>query len=141
MPVPGCDGKTCAEIFEAAGCTTPAAPSCAACLGGPRDTFARMNEPEVGQVCVCVCGESAVCVWRRSGGGGVCVWRCSVGGGSWQWVVGADVSSSTMSVSTPYLHLFHLKPHTLCQKPEAKKTTTKLKPTTILSLKFKTAAA
>lgn len=46
-PVPGCDGKTSAEIFEAAGCITPAAPSCAACLGGPRDTFARMNEPEV----------------------------------------------------------------------------------------------
>jgi 3-isopropylmalate/(R)-2-methylmalate dehydratase large subunit len=46
-PVPGCDGKTAAEIFEEAGCTTPAAPSCAACLGGPRDTFARMNEPEV----------------------------------------------------------------------------------------------
>jgi hypothetical protein len=48
LPVPGCDGKTAAEIFEEAGCTTPAAPSCAACLGGPRDTFARMNEPEVG---------------------------------------------------------------------------------------------
>ncbi len=38
-----------AQIFEAAGCITPAAPSCAACLGGPRDTFARMNEA---QVCV-----------------------------------------------------------------------------------------
>ncbi len=49
LPVPGCDGKTAAEIFEAAGCVTPAAPSCAACLGGPRDTFARMNEPEVGE--------------------------------------------------------------------------------------------
>ena len=47
MPVPGCDGKTAAEIFEESGCITPAAPSCAACLGGPRDTFARMNEPEV----------------------------------------------------------------------------------------------
>jgi len=47
LPVPGCDGKTAAEIFEEAGCVTPAAPSCAACLGGPRDTFARMNEPEV----------------------------------------------------------------------------------------------
>lgn len=47
LPVPGCDGKTAAEIFEESGCTTPAAPSCAACLGGPRDTFARMNEPEV----------------------------------------------------------------------------------------------
>nr|QKY15107.1 isopropylmalate dehydratase, large subunit, chloroplastic (LEU1L) [Polytomella parva] len=47
LPVPGCDGKTAAEIFEAAGCVTPAAPSCAACLGGPKDTFARMNEPLV----------------------------------------------------------------------------------------------
>lgn len=49
MPVPGADGKTCAQVFEAAGCETPASPSCAACLGGPRDTYARMNEP---QVCV-----------------------------------------------------------------------------------------
>ena len=47
LPVPGCDGKTAAEIFAAAGCVPPASPSCAACLGGPRDTFARMNEPEV----------------------------------------------------------------------------------------------
>ncbi len=47
LPVPGCDGKTAAEIFDDAGCVKPAAPSCAACLGGPRDTFARMNEPEV----------------------------------------------------------------------------------------------
>jgi len=47
LPVPGCEGKTAAEIFEAAGCTRPAAPSCAACLGGPRDTFARLNEPQV----------------------------------------------------------------------------------------------
>ena len=43
-PVPGCDGKTAAEIFQEAGCVTPAAPSCAACLGGPVDTFARVNE-------------------------------------------------------------------------------------------------
>ncbi|KAG0620167.1 hypothetical protein M758_4G194800 [Ceratodon purpureus] len=49
LPVPGTDGKTCAEIFEQAGCDTPASPSCAACLGGPRDTYARMNDP---QVCV-----------------------------------------------------------------------------------------
>ncbi|GMH42449.1 hypothetical protein BSKO_10368 [Bryopsis sp. KO-2023] len=49
MPVPGCDGKTAAEIFDAAGCTPPASPSCAACLGGPKDTFARLNEP---QICV-----------------------------------------------------------------------------------------
>jgi len=48
LPIPGDErGRTAAEIFEAAGCVTPAAPSCAACLGGPRDTFARMNEPEV----------------------------------------------------------------------------------------------
>ena len=37
------------QVFDAAGCVAPAAPSCAACLGGPKDTFARMNEP---QVCV-----------------------------------------------------------------------------------------
>lgn len=37
------------QVFEEAGCVAPAAPSCAACLGGPKDTFARMNEP---QVCV-----------------------------------------------------------------------------------------
>lgn len=47
LPVPGCGGKTAAQIFEEAGCVTPAAPSCAACLGGPQDTFARMNKPEV----------------------------------------------------------------------------------------------
>lgn len=35
VPVPGCDGKTAAQIFEEAGCVTPAAPSCAACLGAP----------------------------------------------------------------------------------------------------------
>eukprot|EP00249_Psilotum_nudum_P015489 c25354_g1_i1 orf=445-1974(-) len=49
LPVPGTNGKTCAQIFEEAGCDTPASPSCAACLGGPQDTYARMNEP---QVCV-----------------------------------------------------------------------------------------
>lgn len=47
LPVPGTDGKTCAEVFEQAGCDTPASPSCAACLGGPRDTYARMNEAQV----------------------------------------------------------------------------------------------
>ena len=47
MPVPGCDGKTASQIFQAAGCDTPASPSCAACLGGPKDTYARMNKPEV----------------------------------------------------------------------------------------------
>eukprot|EP00803_Ostreobium_quekettii_P004973 evm.model.scf_25EXC.5 EVM.evm.TU.scf_25EXC.5 scf_25EXC:125296-126752(+) len=43
--VAGCDGRTAAEIFEAAGCITPASPSCAVCHGGPKDTFARLNEP------------------------------------------------------------------------------------------------
>lgn len=41
------DGQTLSEILLAAGCIEPAAPSCAACLGGPKDTFGRMNEPEV----------------------------------------------------------------------------------------------
>ncbi|KAL6535182.1 3-isopropylmalate dehydratase large subunit, chloroplastic [Orobanche minor] len=49
LPVPGSNGKTCSQIFEEAGCDTPASPSCGACLGGPRDMYARMNEP---QVCV-----------------------------------------------------------------------------------------
>nr|UMT69205.1 isopropyl malate isomerase large subunit-like protein [Cephalotaxus hainanensis] len=49
LPVPGANGKTCAQIFEEAGCDTPASPNCGACLGGPRDTYARMNDP---QVCV-----------------------------------------------------------------------------------------
>ncbi|XP_031248235.1 3-isopropylmalate dehydratase large subunit, chloroplastic-like isoform X1 [Pistacia vera] len=47
LPVPGSDGKTCSQIFEEAGCDTPASPSCGACLGGPKDTYARMNEPKV----------------------------------------------------------------------------------------------
>jgi 3-isopropylmalate/(R)-2-methylmalate dehydratase large subunit len=41
------DGVTLSEIFLQAGCIEPAAPSCAACLGGPQDTFGRLNEPEV----------------------------------------------------------------------------------------------
>ncbi|WP_246828930.1 3-isopropylmalate dehydratase large subunit [Synechococcus sp. PCC 7502] len=41
------DGLSLAEIFLQAGCIEPAAPSCAACLGGPQDTFGRLNEPEV----------------------------------------------------------------------------------------------
>ncbi|KAI3826664.1 hypothetical protein L1987_00716 [Smallanthus sonchifolius] len=49
LPVPGSGGKTCSQIFEAAGCDTPTSPSCGACLGGPKDTYARINEP---QVCV-----------------------------------------------------------------------------------------
>ncbi|KOM34495.1 hypothetical protein LR48_Vigan02g064500 [Vigna angularis] len=46
IPVPGSGGKTCSQIFEEAGCDTPASPSCGACLGGPKDTYARMNEPQ-----------------------------------------------------------------------------------------------
>ncbi|XWS13931.1 hypothetical protein CRYUN_Cryun36dG0081100 [Craigia yunnanensis] len=49
LTVPGSGGKTCSQIFEEAGCDTPASPSCAACMGGPKDTYARMNEA---QVCV-----------------------------------------------------------------------------------------
>ena len=41
------DGQTLSEIFLEAGCIEPAAPSCAACLGGPKDTFGRVNEPEI----------------------------------------------------------------------------------------------
>lgn len=41
------NGRTLVEIFESAGCIGPAQPSCAACLGGPVDTFGRLNEPEV----------------------------------------------------------------------------------------------
>lgn len=40
------DGKSLLEIFKEAGCIDPAPPSCAACLGGPVDTFGRVNEPE-----------------------------------------------------------------------------------------------
>ncbi|MDF5723893.1 MAG: 3-isopropylmalate dehydratase large subunit [Rhizonema sp. PD37] len=40
-------GQTLSEIFLNAGCIEPAAPSCAACLGGPKDTFGRVNEPEI----------------------------------------------------------------------------------------------
>ncbi|XP_060182007.1 3-isopropylmalate dehydratase large subunit, chloroplastic-like [Lycium barbarum] len=49
LSVPKSGGKTCSQIFEDAGCDTPASPSCGACMGGPRDTHARLNEP---QVCV-----------------------------------------------------------------------------------------
>eukprot|EP00183_Erythrolobus_madagascarensis_P001413 CAMPEP_0185850620 /NCGR_PEP_ID=MMETSP1354-20130828/4688_1 /TAXON_ID=708628 /ORGANISM="Erythrolobus madagascarensis, Strain CCMP3276" /LENGTH=501 /DNA_ID=CAMNT_0028551321 /DNA_START=6 /DNA_END=1511 /DNA_ORIENTATION=- len=41
------NGETLAKIFADAGCIDPTSPSCAACLGGPKDTFARLNEPEV----------------------------------------------------------------------------------------------
>jgi len=43
------DGKTLTEIFVEAGCIEPSPPSCAACLGGPVDTFGRCNN---GEVCV-----------------------------------------------------------------------------------------
>ncbi|KAK6914160.1 Aconitase/3-isopropylmalate dehydratase large subunit, alpha/beta/alpha domain [Dillenia turbinata] len=46
LPVPGSGGKTCSQIFEEAGCDTPASPTCGACMGGPRDTYARLNEPQ-----------------------------------------------------------------------------------------------
>ncbi|KAG5240725.1 3-isopropylmalate dehydratase [Salix suchowensis] len=47
LPVPGSGGKTCSQIFEEAGCDTPASPTCGACMGGPRDTYARMNKAVV----------------------------------------------------------------------------------------------
>ncbi|XP_028769557.1 3-isopropylmalate dehydratase large subunit, chloroplastic-like [Neltuma alba] len=49
LEVPGSGGKTCSQIFEEVGCDAPASPSCAACMGGPRDTYGRLNEP---QACV-----------------------------------------------------------------------------------------
>jgi len=41
------DGVPLLEIFREAGCLEPAPPSCAACLGGPVDTFGRCNNSEV----------------------------------------------------------------------------------------------
>jgi len=41
------DGMSLLEIFAAAGCLEPAPPSCAACLGGPIDTFGRTHGREV----------------------------------------------------------------------------------------------
>lgn len=41
------DGQSLAEIFREAGCLEPAPPSCAACLGGPQDTFGRTHGSEV----------------------------------------------------------------------------------------------
>ncbi|KAF3680640.1 3-isopropylmalate dehydratase large subunit [Capsicum annuum] len=47
LPVPESGGKTCSQIFEDAGCDTPASPSCGACMGGPRDTHARsVSQPQ-----------------------------------------------------------------------------------------------
>jgi hypothetical protein len=47
LEVPGSGGKTCSKIFEEFGCDPPASPSCAACMGGPKDTYGRINEPTV----------------------------------------------------------------------------------------------
>jgi 3-isopropylmalate/(R)-2-methylmalate dehydratase large subunit len=41
------DGQSLVEIFAAAGCKDIAPPSCAACLGGPEDTFGRTHGDEV----------------------------------------------------------------------------------------------
>jgi len=41
------DGVPLVDIFEGVGCIPPAPPSCAACLGGPEDTFGRCNGSEV----------------------------------------------------------------------------------------------
>ena len=38
------DGKTLEEVFLSAGAKI-GQPSCAACLGGPSDTFGRLNQP------------------------------------------------------------------------------------------------
>ena len=40
-------GKSLRRIFAEAGCLEPAPPSCAACLGGPLDTFGRTHATEV----------------------------------------------------------------------------------------------
>jgi 3-isopropylmalate/(R)-2-methylmalate dehydratase large subunit len=41
------DGKPLVQIFDEAGCVPIAPPSCAACLGGPIDTFGRTHAREV----------------------------------------------------------------------------------------------
>ncbi len=41
------NGKSLLQIFEEAGCEKPAPPSCAACLGGPIDTYGRSNTNEI----------------------------------------------------------------------------------------------
>ncbi len=41
------NGKTLVRVFEEAGCRLSKGASCAACLGGPADTFGRINGPEV----------------------------------------------------------------------------------------------
>jgi 3-isopropylmalate/(R)-2-methylmalate dehydratase large subunit len=40
------EGKTLSDIFRDAGCLDIAPPSCAACLGGPPDTFGRTQASE-----------------------------------------------------------------------------------------------
>ncbi len=40
-------GRTIMDIFRDAGCEEPAPPSCAACLGGPVDTYGRCNNDEI----------------------------------------------------------------------------------------------
>ncbi len=35
-----------ADIFRESGCEELASPGCAACLGGPLDTYGRINEPK-----------------------------------------------------------------------------------------------
>ena len=41
------DGRTLSQIFIDAGCVEQAPPSCAACLGGPVDTYGRCNNSEI----------------------------------------------------------------------------------------------
>ncbi len=41
------DGRSLLDIFKDAGCQVSIEASCAACLGGPKDTFGRINGPEV----------------------------------------------------------------------------------------------
>jgi 3-isopropylmalate/(R)-2-methylmalate dehydratase large subunit len=41
------DDESLLDIFMKAGCKEPAPPSCAACLGGPDDTYGRCNDSEV----------------------------------------------------------------------------------------------
>ncbi len=40
------EGRSLLKIFKDAGCEKPAPPSCAACLGGPVDTYGRCNNDE-----------------------------------------------------------------------------------------------
>ena len=41
------DGRALLDVFRDAGCQVSVDASCAACLGGPRDSFGRINGPEV----------------------------------------------------------------------------------------------